>query len=89
MHKGLKALGFDTGKSETPVIPVMVGDDLKAFSMAKKLLDRGVFANVAVSPAVPNGSALIRTSYMATHTDGQLDTVLRAFKEVGKSVKII
>ncbi len=67
----------------------MVGEDLKAFSMARMLHDRGVFANVAVSPAVPNGKALIRTSYMATHTDEQLDTVLRAFEEVGKSAGII
>jgi 7-keto-8-aminopelargonate synthetase-like enzyme len=89
MLKGFKALGFDTGRSETPVIPIIVGDDLKAFSMARMLHDRGVFANVAVSPAVPNDSALIRTSYMATHTSEQLNTVLRAFEEVGKLLNII
>ncbi|GAB4534359.1 MAG: pyridoxal phosphate-dependent aminotransferase family protein [Thermodesulfovibrionia bacterium] len=89
MLKGFKALGFDTGASETPVIPIIVGDDLKAFKMARMLHDRGIFANVAVSPAVPNGKALIRTSYMATHTDEQLDRVLEAFKEVGKELGII
>ena len=89
MLKGFKALGFDTGRSETPIIPLIVGDDQRAFLMAKMLHDKGIFANVAVSPAVPNGNALIRTSYMATHTDEQLDKVLQAFEEVGKALKII
>jgi len=89
MLEGFKALGFDTGDSETPIIPIIVGDDIKAFRMARMLHDRGIFANVAVSPAVPNGRALIRTSYMATHTDEQLDRVLEAFKEVGRELGII
>ncbi len=89
MLEGFKALGFDTGDSETPIIPIIVGDDMKAFRMARMLHDRGIFANVAVSPAVPNGRALIRTSYMATHTDEQLDRVLEAFREVGKELGII
>ncbi|MBI4698053.1 MAG: aminotransferase class I/II-fold pyridoxal phosphate-dependent enzyme [Nitrospirae bacterium] len=77
MLAGFKKLGFDTGKSETPIVPVVVGDDKKAFTMTKMLHDKGIFANVVVSPAVPNGSALIRTSYMATHTDEHLDKVLK------------
>ncbi len=89
MLEGFKGLGFDTGRSETPIIPVVVGDDKKAFKIARMLHDKGIFANVAVSPAVPNGSALIRTSYMATHTDEQLDKVLRAFEEVGKAMGLI
>jgi 8-amino-7-oxononanoate synthase len=89
MLEGFKSLGFDTGDSETPIIPIIVGDDMKAFRMARMLHDRGIFANVAVSPAVPNGRALIRTSYMATHTDEQLDRVLEAFREVGKEMGII
>ena len=89
MLKGFKALGCDTGRSETPIIPLIVGDDQRAFLMAKMLHDKGIFANVAVSPAVPNGNALIRTSYMATHTDEQLDKVLQAFEEVGKALGII
>lgn len=89
MLNGFKALGFDTGTSETPIIPVIVGDDMKAFRMARMLHDKGVFANVAVSPAVPAGSALMRTSYMATHTEEQLDRVLEAFEEVGKELGII
>jgi len=89
MLNGFKSLGFDTGPSETPIIPVIVGEDLKAFRMTRMLHDRGIFANVAVSPAVPNDKALIRTSYMATHTDEQLDMVLKAFEEVGKELGII
>jgi len=89
MLNGFKALGFDTGRSETPVIPVIVGPDQRAFAMARMLHDKGIFANVAVSPAVPAGMALIRTSYMATHTDEQLDRVLKAFGEVGRALGII
>jgi len=89
MLNGFKSLGFDTGPSETPIIPIIVGEDLKAFQMARMLHDRGIFANVAVSPAVPNGKALIRTSYMATHTDEQLNRVLAVFEEVGKELGII
>ena len=89
MLAGFKALGFDTGQCATPIIPLIVGDDHKAFTMARMLHDKGIFANVAVSPAVPNGKALIRTSYMATHTDEQLDEVLEVFKEIGKALGII
>jgi len=89
MLNGFKSLGFNTGPSETPIIPVIIGDDQKAFTMVRMLHDKGVFANVAVSPAVPNGKALIRTSYMATHTDEQLDRVLNIFEEVGKELGII
>ena len=89
MLKGINALGFNTGKTETPIIPLIVGDNQKAFTMARLLHDKGIFANVAVSPAVPNGKALIRTSYMATHTDEQLDKVLEAFEKVGKALGII
>jgi 8-amino-7-oxononanoate synthase len=89
MLDGFKDLGFKVGNSETPIIPVIVGDDEKAFLMAVMLQEEGVFANVAVTPAVPNGMALIRTSYMATHTDEHLDIVLSAFKKVGKKLGII
>jgi 8-amino-7-oxononanoate synthase len=89
MFKGLKDLGFEVGSSQTPIIPIVVGEDEKAFIMAMMLQEEGVFANVAVSPAVPNGRALIRTSYMATHTDEHLDIVLKAFEKVGRKLGII
>ncbi len=89
MLKGFKELGFDVGVSETPIIPVIVGDDELAFKMVMMLQQEGVFANVAVSPAVPPGKSLIRTSYMATHTSEHLEIVLAAFKKVGKLVGLI
>jgi 8-amino-7-oxononanoate synthase len=89
MLEGLKALGFEIGPSATPIIPVMVGDNEIAFQMALMLQEEGVFANVAVSPAVPEGKALIRTSYMATHTEEQLDRVLAAFEKTGKALGLI
>jgi 8-amino-7-oxononanoate synthase len=89
MLNGFKALGFQTGHSETPIIPVIVGEDEKAFVMAMMLQDEGVFANATVTPAVPSGMALIRTSYMATHTDEHLDIVLGAFGKIGRKLGII
>jgi len=89
MLKEFDRLGFDTCHSETPIIPVMVGESEAAFKMALMLQEEGVFANVAVSPAVPNGKALIRTSYMATHTDEHLDIVLGAFEKAGKALGLI
>ena len=89
MLSGFKSLGFQVGHSQTPVIPVIVGEDEKAFIMGMMLQEEGVFANVAVTPAVPNGMALIRTSYMATHTDEHLDVVLKAFKKTGRKLGLI
>jgi len=89
MFTGFKNLGFEVGPSQTPIIPVIVGENERAFSMAMMLQEEGVFANVAVTPAVPDGKALIRTSYMATHTDEHLDIVLNAFEKVGRKLDII
>jgi len=89
MLKGFKDLGFQIWPSETPIIPVIVGADENAFKMAMALQEEGVFANVAASPAVPPGKALIRTSYMATHTDEHLDKVLAVFKKVGTTLGVI
>jgi 8-amino-7-oxononanoate synthase len=89
MLQGFKDLGFHVGPSATPIIPILVGADETAFTMAMLLQEEGIFANVAVSPAVPPGKALIRTSYMATHTDEHLDRVLSAFSKVGKAMGLI
>ncbi len=89
MLQGFKELGFEVGPSQTPIIPIVVGEDQDAFTMAMMIQEEGVFANVAVTPAVPAGRALIRTSYMATHTDEQLDRVLKAFEKVGKALGLI
>lgn len=89
MLDGFRSLGFEIGPTATPIIPVIVGADETAFKMCMMLQAGGVFANVAVSPAVPPGKAIIRTSYMATHTEEQLDTVLGVFEKVGKQLGII
>jgi 8-amino-7-oxononanoate synthase len=89
MMEGFKSYGFDIGDAATPIIPVVVGEDLLAFQFALMLQEEGVFANPVVSPATPPGRALIRTSYMATHTDEHLDLVLEAFVKVGRAVGLI
>ncbi len=89
MLEGFRSLGFEIGPTATPIIPVIVGADETAFKMCMMLQAGGVFVNVAVSPAVPPGKAIIRTSYMATHTEEQLDTVLGVFEKVGKQLGII
>ncbi|MDA8174073.1 MAG: pyridoxal phosphate-dependent aminotransferase family protein, partial [Nitrospiraceae bacterium] len=89
MISGFKAMGFEIGPTETPIVPVMVGESETAFKAAMMLQQEGVFANVAVSPAVPEGKALLRTSYMATHTDEHLDAVLQAFDKVGKALGLV
>ena len=89
MHRELRLLGFDIGITETPIVPVIIGEDMEAFSFWKGLFDQGVFANAIVSPATPPGRALIRTSYTATQTDSQLDRVLEVMRRVGKSHGVI
>ena len=89
MRKGYRDLGFEIGKSETPVIPIIIGDDEKTFHFWKLLFDNGVFVNPVISPAVSPGHQLLRTSYMATHTDEQMDKVLSIFAKVGKEIGII
>ncbi|MCB2180104.1 aminotransferase class I/II-fold pyridoxal phosphate-dependent enzyme [bacterium] len=89
MRKGFTELGFDIGNSQTPVIPIIVGDDMKTFIFWKALLDAGVYVNAVISPATAPGRQLLRTSYMATHTDEQLDRVLDTFGKVGKNLGVI
>jgi 8-amino-7-oxononanoate synthase len=89
MRKGYQAMGFDTGPSETPVIPIMIGDDQKTFEAWKALFEAGIYTNAVVSPGVPSSKSLLRTSYMATHTDAQLDRVLDTFQRVGKELGLI
>lgn len=89
MRRGFKELGFDIGNSETPVIPILIGSDEKTFLTWKLLFDAGVFVNPVISPAVSPGRQLLRTSYMATHTDEQLDKVLEIFAQIGKQVGLI
>ncbi len=89
MREGFRSLGFDVWDSETPIIPVVVGDMEQCFRFWRDLLEEGVFVNAVVPPAVPKGQALMRTSYMATHTDEELEQILDAFHKVGKKHGII
>jgi 8-amino-7-oxononanoate synthase len=89
MRKEYKALGFNTGSSVTPVIPIIIGDDERTFLTWKLLFEAGVFVNPVISPAVSTGRQLLRTSYMATHTDAQMNQVLEIFAKVGKRVGLI
>ncbi len=89
MRKGYRALGFNIGNTETAVIPIIIGDDTLTFIAWKMLLEAGVYVNAVISPATPPGRQLLRTSYMATHTDEQLDQVLAIFEQVGKQLGII
>jgi 7-keto-8-aminopelargonate synthetase-like enzyme len=89
MREAYQSLGFDTGDSVTPVIPIIIGDDELTFLTWKLLFENGVFVNPVISPAVSPGRQLLRTSYMATHTDEQLDKVLGIFEKVGKQLGLI
>ena len=85
--KLLKEAGFDTGHTETPIIPIFIRDDYKTFRITKRLLEEGVFVNPVVSPAVASSSSLLRYSLMATHTFEQIEEsvekILKCAKEVG------
>jgi 8-amino-7-oxononanoate synthase len=89
MRKGYREMGFDIGQSVTPVVPIIIGDDMRTMFVWKQLFDKGVFVNAVISPAVPPGRQLLRTSYMATHTDEQMERVLNIFEQVGKEVGLI
>jgi len=87
--KGFKEMGFDTGKSETPIIPLFIRDDLKALTLTQKLLTDGIFVNPVVSPAVPQKNCLIRYSLMATHTREQIDISIEKISKAAKGLGIL
>jgi 8-amino-7-oxononanoate synthase len=89
MQSEYRRLGFDLGTSETPVIPIILGDEMLVFAFWKRLLEEGVFVNPVRPPAVPAGRALLRTSYMATHTEEQMDFVLDAFERIGREFGVL
>jgi 8-amino-7-oxononanoate synthase len=95
LHRGLSELGFevvepatlpDGSQVITPIVPVVIGDDWRAVLFWKALYDAGVYANVALYPAVPRGGALLRTSVMATHRREHLDRALEVFEQVHASL---
>jgi len=88
MRTELRAMGYDILNSQTPIIPIVVGDPFTTLRAWKILFDAGIYTNVALPPAVPPNLALLRTSYMATHTDAHLDKVLATFKAVKNELQL-
>jgi 8-amino-7-oxononanoate synthase len=86
---GFKSAGFDTGKSETPIIPLFIRDDIKALQLTQNLLEEGVFVNPVVSPAVPKEDSLIRYSLMATHTKEQVEISVEKITRAAKVLGIL
>jgi len=89
MKQGLTSLGFNLGASETPILPVYIGDLMLAFKVCKRLHQEGLFVNPVVTPAVAPGQELIRISLMATHTDKQVDFALEKLGKVGKELGVL
>jgi 8-amino-7-oxononanoate synthase len=84
----LRAMGYNIGQTETPIIPIIIGDMMDALKAWKILFEAGIYTNVALPPSVPQDQSLLRTSYMATHTDEQVDRVLGVFKKVKDLVHV-
>ena len=89
MLNGLNELGFNTGNTQTPIIPIIIGENDPTFLTWKMLYERGLYTNPVVSPAVPEGMSLLRTSYMATHTEEQLDKALDILAVSGRQLGLI
>ncbi len=85
----LGKLGFDTGKSETPITPVIIGDEAKSMEFSKKLLDKGVYVSAIVFPTVAKGTGRVRCMVTAGHSEEQLAKAVDVFEEVGKEMGII
>jgi 8-amino-7-oxononanoate synthase len=89
LSTGLKSLGFNLGRTVTPILPVMIGDDMKCLQMSLALQQEGIFVNPVVYPGVEPGQAMLRVSLMATHTFSQIDRVLEKFELVGKRLGVV
>jgi glycine C-acetyltransferase len=87
--KGMADLGFDTGRTETPIVPVMLGEAPLAKEFSRKLFENGVFAMALGFPTVPRGLARIRVMNTASHSQEDLDTGLAAFEKVGRELGVI
>lgn len=87
--KGFKEMGINTGKAETPIIPLFIRDDIKALQMTRMLLEEGVFVNPVVAPAVPKEDSMIRLSLMATHTFDQVRIAMEKIEKIAKKLGAI
>jgi 8-amino-7-oxononanoate synthase len=86
MHEGFKAIGFKIGSTQTPIVPILIGSEAKAFTFAQRLFEEGVFATPAIYPAVRYGEAIVRTSFMSSHTEEDLDKVLDIFTRIAREL---
>ena len=89
VRDALRSMGFDCGESVTPVVPVMIGSDMNTVFAWRACFDAGIYVNPVLPPGVPPNKSLLRTSYMATHTNEQLDRVIEAFRIVGTKTGLI
>jgi 8-amino-7-oxononanoate synthase len=89
MRRGFRELGYTIPDDPTPIIPILIGDNLKTFQFCHRLLEEGIFVNPVVSPAVPEGKQLIRSFFMATHEKHQLDRVIDVFDRVGREFGLL
>ena len=89
LRGGMNSLGFNTLGSETPIVPVMTGDDDLTMAFWRGLWDDGIFTTPALPPSVPTGHAIIRTSVNANHTPEQLDRLLESFGRIGKQLGVV
>jgi 8-amino-7-oxononanoate synthase len=89
VRRGLKDSGFQVVDGETAIVPVIIGDDEKTFKIWRMLYDEGVFVNAFISPAIPPGMQMLRTSYMATHEPEHLEYIVSTFKKIGKKIGLI
>jgi 7-keto-8-aminopelargonate synthetase-like enzyme len=89
VRNALKGMGFNTGRSTTPIIPIFIGDTNLTFKAWKMLFEAGIFVNATISPAVPEGKEMLRASFMATHTEKQISQFLKSIEAVGKQVGLI
>jgi 8-amino-7-oxononanoate synthase len=89
MRTEYNRMGFNTGHTQSPIIPIIIGGDMPTINAWALLFEKGVFVNPVISPGVASGQELLRTSYMATHTDDQLNRVLEIFEHVGKQLGLI
>jgi 8-amino-7-oxononanoate synthase len=89
MRDGFRSMGFQVIDGKTAIVPVIIGDDTRTFIFWRELFDAGVFVNAFISPGVPNGMQMLRTSYMASHEEKHLDKILETFGKIGKKLNII
>ena len=89
LQDGMRTLGFDTGPSETPIVPILIGPLDKTFIMWRRVFDAGIFTNPVVPPAVPPSQCRLRMSLMATHTSDQIDYCIETIGQIGKELGVI